>query len=194
MSLRSQSIVIARASVARTSPRLPPSASSASAMAGARDGDTDVAECGGDRRMRLVNGHPHRCHFGKAREDRIGDRAGRGLDQPIALGAERPARDFDDLVVADRVGELVGMRGGRKINVKDEIELEGLPDFGLMLHHAVIGMQREARNEDGVGHRASRMAFATRSACTVSATSWVRTMVAPLSTATRWLTIEPPRR
>ncbi len=127
-------------------------------------------------------------------EDRIGDCAGRGLDQPIALGAERPARDLDDLVVADRVGQLVGMRGGREIDVKDEIELEGLSDFGLMLHHAVIGMQRKAGNEDGIGHRASRMAFATRSACTVSATSWVRTMAAPLSTATRWLTIEPPRR
>src|SRR5882672_4665447 len=194
MSLRSQSIAIARASVARTSPTLLPSASSASAMAGARDGDADVRECGGDRRMRLVNRYPHRRHFCKAREDRIGDRAGGGLDQPIALGAERPARDLDDLVVADRVGELVGVRSGRKIDVEDEIELEGLPDLGLVLHHAVIGVQREAGNEDGVGHRASRMAFATRNACTVSATSWVRTIVAPFSTATRWLTIEPPRR
>src|SRR6266700_2617374 len=133
MSLRSQSTAIARASVARASPRLPPSASSASAMAGARDGDTDVAECGSDRRMRLVNGHSHPRHFGEARKDRIGDCASRGLDQPIALGTERPARDLDDLVVADRVGQLVGMRGGREIDVKDEIELEGLSDFGLML-------------------------------------------------------------
>src|SRR5215510_9238667 len=194
MSLPSHSIAIARASVVRTSPRLPPSASSASAMARARDGDTDVRECGGDRRMRLVNGHPHRRHFCKAFEDRIGNRTGRGLDQPIALGAERPARELDDLVVADRVGELVGARSGREINVEDEIELEGLPDLGLMLHHAVIGVQREARNKDGVGHRASRMARATRSACTVSATSWVRTIVAPFSTATRWLTIDPPMR
>ena len=69
--------------------------------------------------MRLVNGDPHRCHFGKARQDRIGNRTGGGLDQPIALGAESPARDLDDLVIADRVGELVGMRGGREINVED---------------------------------------------------------------------------
>jgi hypothetical protein len=33
------------------------------------------------------------------------------------------------------------MRGGREINVEDEIELEGLPNFGLVLHHAVIGVQ-----------------------------------------------------
>src|SRR5262249_25178868 len=102
--------------------------------------------------------------------------------------------ELDDLVVADRVGELVGARSGREIDVEDEIELEGLPDLGLMLHHAVIGVQREARNKDGVGHRASRMACATRNACTVSATSWVRTIAAPFSTATRWLTIEPPMR
>ncbi len=44
----------------------------------------------------------------------------------------------------------------------DEIELEGLSDLGLVLHHAVIGVQREARDEDRVGHRAPRMAAATR--------------------------------
>ena len=100
----------ARVSVSRTSPTLPPSASSASVMTGARDGDADVREGRGDRGVRLVDRHPHRRHLGKAREDRVGDRAGGRFDQPIAPGAERLARDLDDLVVADRVGELVGTR------------------------------------------------------------------------------------
>ena len=38
------------------------------------------------------------------------------------------------------------------------------------------------------------IAAATRSACTVSATSCTRTIAAPLFTAARWLAIEPPSR
>src|SRR5207249_8897879 len=116
------------------------------------------------------------------------------LDQPIALGAKGLAGHLDDLIIADRVGELVGTAGCHEVDIEDEIELEGLSNLGLVLHHAVIGMQRKPGDEHGVGHRASRMAAATRSACTVSATSCVRTITAPFSTAMRWLTIEPPMR
>ena len=70
-----------------------------------------------------------------------------------------------------------------EIDVEHEVELEGLPDLGLVLHHAVIGVERKSGDEYGVGHRALRMAAATRSACTVSATSWARMMAAPLATA-----------
>ena len=44
------------------------------------------------------------------------------------------------------------------------VDDEALADFGLVLHHAVAGMDDEASDEDGVGHRCSPMAAATRSA------------------------------
>ena len=112
-------------------------------------------------------------------EHRFGDRAGRGLDQPIAPSAKRLARDLDHLVVAHGVRKLVGARGLGQIDVEREVELERLPDLGLVLHHAVIGMQRKPAHEHRVGHCALRMAAFTRSACTVSATSWVRMIAAP---------------
>src|SRR5262249_32464149 len=147
-----------------------------------------------DRRMRLVHCHAHGRHPGEAFEDRIGHRAGGGLHQPVAALAERAAGEIDHLVIADRVHELVRLRCGGKVDLEYEVELEGLSDLRLMLHHAVIGMQRQPADEDGVAHRASRIAAATRNACTVSATSWVRTIGARFSTASRWLAIEPPMR
>ena len=54
--------------------------------------------------------------------------------------------------------------------------LNGLADFGLVLHHAVIGVQHEPVDEDRVAHRARLIAAATASACTVGATSCTRTM------------------
>src|SRR5207244_6350451 len=89
---------------------------------------------------------------------------------------------------------LVGPGRGGQSDVKDEVELEGFADLGLVLQHAVISMQRKAGDEDGIGHRALPMAAATRSACTVSATSWVRMIAAPPATASRWAAIDPPRR
>ena len=71
---------------------------------------------------------------------------------------------------------------------------EALPDLGLVLHHAVMGMDDKAVDEDRIAHRALRIAAATRRACIVSATSWVRTISAPSMTAKRWLAIEPPSR
>ena len=63
------------------------------------------------------------------------------------------------------------------------IEVEGLSDLGLVLHYAVIGMQCQSAHEHLiaclVGHLMFRSAAATRSAWMVSATSWVRMIVAP---------------
>src|SRR5215467_2143166 len=183
------------------SPILPPSATSASAMvlsamvlAVAYDGNPDAGKGRRDRRMRLVHGDPHPQDLREPVEDGFGHRAGRGLDQSIATGAKSPARDVDDLVVAHGMRELVGARRRGQIDVEHEVELEGLPDLGLVLHHAVIGMQRKPGDEDGIGHRALPMAAATRSACTVSATSWVRMIAAPPATASRWAAIDPPSR
>src|SRR5215472_8021346 len=183
---------MARSSVSRTSPILPPSATSASAMvlAVAYDGDPDAGKSRRDRGMRLVHGDPHPQNLREPLEDGFGDRAGRGLDQPTPTGAERLARDLNDLVIAHGVRELVGARSRGEIDV----ELEGLPDLGLVLHHAVISVQRQPGDEDGIGHRALPMAAATRSACTVSATSWVRMIAAPPATARRWAAIDPPSR
>ena len=36
-----------------------------------------------------------------------------------------------------------------------EIDDETLPDLGLMLHHAMAGMDDDAGDEDGIGHRLS---------------------------------------
>src|SRR6516165_2258598 len=146
-------------------------------LAVADDGDPDAGKGRRDRGMRLVHGDPHPQDLREPVEDGFGDRAGRGLDQPTPTGAERLARDLDHLVIAHGVREL-----------------EGLPDLGLVLHHAVISVQRQPGDEDGIGHRALPMAAATRSACTVSATSWVRMIAAPPATARRWAAIDPPSR
>src|SRR5262249_3075478 len=175
---------------------LPPSATSASAMvlAVADDGDPDTGKGRCDRRVRLVPGDSPPRDLREAIEDGLGDRAGRGFDQPIATGAKRLARDLDDLVVAHRMRELVGARSRGEVDVEHEVEVEGLPDLGLVLHHAVISVQCKPGDEDGIGHRALPRAAATRNACAVSATSWVRMIVAPPATARRWAAIDPPSR
>ena len=50
----------------------------------------DIVEDRGDRRMRLVHRDAHALDLGKLREHRVGDRAGGGLDQPVALRARTP--------------------------------------------------------------------------------------------------------
>ena len=70
----------------------------------------------------------------------------------------------------------------------------GVIDFGFVLEHTMACMNDDAADENGVGHRAPSIAALTRSACTVSATSWARIMAAPLRAATRWAASEPPRR
>ena len=86
------------------------------------------------------------AHRAESREHGVGDRAGGGLDQPVAFCAQKASlAHLDHLVVGDRVGELVGRAAAREIDVEHEIEREGLPDLGLVRHHAVIGVQRQAR-------------------------------------------------
>ncbi len=147
-----------------------------------------IGACG----LCTVTRTPRTC--GKRCQHGVGDRAGGGFDQPIAARAERLARRLDDRVVGNRVLELVAARGGVEIDIEHEIEPEGLPDLGLVLHDAVIGVQRQSVDEDRVAHRARLIAAATASACTVGATSWTRMMAAPFSTAIRCAASEPPSR
>src|SRR5215210_7892412 len=102
MSPSSQSAAIARLSVSRTRsspPTLPPRASTASAIflivPFADDRDADVLEGGGDRGVRLVDGDADGCDLLETAEHRLGDGAGRGLDQAITFGPERLARHID---------------------------------------------------------------------------------------------------
>src|SRR5580704_1565626 len=202
MSESSHNSEIAWSKVARTSPTLPPSAMNASAKASAPaallpralDDDADVVEGGGDRGVRLVHGNANAADLGVALQHGLGDGAGGGFDQPIAARAECLRRRLHHLVVGDGVLEHVAARGFGEIDIEHQIEREGLPDLGLVLHHAVIGVQRQPVDEDRIAHRARLMAAATASACTVGATSWTRMMAAPFSTARRCAASEPPGR
>src|SRR5215831_9814943 len=189
---------MARSRIARLFPTLPPSASSASAgfsaMAAPHQRDADIVECRGDRRMRFVNRDPHRTHAWEIRKHRIGHPAGGGLDQTIAFTAECFAHAIDDLIVGDCVDDFVGARRGGKLDLEIEIELERLSDFRLMRHHAVIGVECQSADKDTIAHCAASMAAATRNACTVSFTSWTRTIAAPFSTARRCAERDPPIR
>ena len=94
-------------------------------------------------RVRLVHGDADAADRRKALQHRVGDRAGGGLDQPVAPRAKRLARDFDQLLVGHRVLELVAARGLGEIDVEQEIEPESLADLGLVRHDAVIGVQHK---------------------------------------------------
>src|SRR5438105_2337917 len=180
--------------MARLSPTFPPSASSASAMAAPHQRHAHVIEGGGDWSMRLVNTDPHRADTRKGGEDCVSDPAGSGLDQTVALCAKRFAHAIDCLVVGHGIQDLVRTSGGRKIDFQVKVKDEGLPDLGLVRHDAVIGVQGQAANKNPVSHWAASIAAPTRSACTVSATSWARTIAAPFWIASRWAAIEPPIR
>src|SRR5262249_28056883 len=143
---------------------------------------------------RLVHGDPDAGDARERRQNGVRDTAGGGLDQTMAAAGKSMGRGFDDCAVGDGVRKLVRARGVGEVEREFEVDDETLADFFLMLHHTVMGMNQESRYEDAVGHCVPRMASATRSACTVSATSWTRTMAAPFSTARRWLAMEPPTR
>ena len=122
----------------------------------------------------------------KARQDRVGDRAAGGFDQAIVARREHFGRGVDDGAVGNRVGEPVGARAGRQIERQFEIDDEALADLGFVLHHAVMGVDQQAGDEDRVAHRARfRSRRPCASACTVSATSCTRTIAAPPATASR---------
>src|SRR6187399_2263788 len=176
---------MARSRIARLFPTLPPSASSASGMAAPHKRNPDVAEGGRDRGVWLVYRDAHRSHAWKSRKHGVGRSTGGSLDQAKALGAKRFAHAIDD---------LVGARRGREVDLEVKIDDKGLPHLGFVRHHAVVGVKSETFYENPIAHRAASMAAATRSACTVSATSCARMIAAPFSTASRWAEIEPPMR
>src|SRR5437899_897643 len=132
--------------------------------------------------MRLVNTHPYGADTRKGGEDCVSDPAGSGLDQTGALCAKRFAHAIDYLVVGHGIHDFVRTSGSGKIDFQVKVKGEGLPDLGLVRHDAVIGVQGQTANENTVGHWAASIAAPTRSACTVSATSWARTMAAPFWT------------
>src|SRR5439155_13486333 len=100
----------------------------------------------------------------------------------------------DHVGIGHGVGNAIGVRGLRQVREQFEIDHEALPDLGLVFHHAMAGMDDDAGDEDRIGHSCSLIAAATRSACTVSATSCVRMIRAPACAAMRCAAIEPPRR
>src|ERR1700728_2323320 len=165
----------ARLKVLRTSPTLPPRAinalakpeaagSTMFARARSLDGHTDVVERRGDWCMRLVNGDTHCANVRAAVQQGFRDRACCRFDQPVAARTERFADRFHHHVVRYRVLELVATRGRSEIDVEDEIEPECLTDLGFVLHHAVIGVERQTADEDRIAHRARLIAAATASA------------------------------
>src|SRR4029078_1390322 len=81
-----------------------------------------------------------------------------------------------------------------EVDIEDKVEDERLPHLAFMRHPAVIGMQHQPGDENAVAHACPLIAAATRSACTVSATSCARMIAAPFSTASRCAAIEPPSR
>src|SRR5689334_7706629 len=144
--------------------------------------------------MRLVHGDLDGADARKSREDRIGHCAGRALQELVVGVLERGDRRRHHIGVGHGVGEVIAARGFREIGIQFEIDHEALADLGLVIHHAMAGVDDEPLDEDGVGHLLPSIAAATRSACTVSATSWARMMFAPFFAAIRCAAIEPPSR
>ena len=97
-------------------------------LASAHYGDPDIGKSRRNRRMGFVDSDPHPRDPREPIENGGRNRAGRGLDQPIAAGAERLAGDLDDLIITDGVRELVGTRSAGQVGVEDEIETETLSD------------------------------------------------------------------
>src|SRR5262245_43648020 len=131
----SQSRAIARSSVVRTSPTLPPKAMRASgilALPGSRDRNADIRKGCGNRRMGLVNGHGHGGHLCETFEHGGCNRARGRLDEAITLRAKHLRGGFHHVIIAHRMGELVGVRSLRKVDVEREIEQERLANVGLV--------------------------------------------------------------
>src|SRR3954470_25010921 len=193
-----QILEMAFRNVARTSPTLPPSAISTSAMSGrlplADQHHADILEDRSNRRMWLVHGDLDRVDTCKRREYRVGHGAGGALQQLVIGVLERRRRGRHHAGIGYGVGQVIGARGLRQISGKFEVDDKALPDFGLVLHHAVAGVDDDAGDEDRIAHSRSLIAAVTRSACTVSATSCARMICAPFWAASRCAAIEPPRR
>src|SRR3954454_21666265 len=193
-----QMLAIAILKVARTSPTLPPSAIRASAIARLfpRAGQhyADIVEDRGDRRVRLVDRNFYDADAGKRAQHGVRDRAGSALQQFVIDVLERRRRGAHHAGIGNGVHQAVGARGVGQVDAKLEVDHEALPDFGFVVHHAVAGVDHHALDEDGIGHRNSSIAWTTRKACTVSATSCVLMTRAPLRAATTCAAMDPPRR
>src|SRR6185437_3717023 len=191
-------LAMAFRNVWRTSPMFPPSAIRTSAMGGwlARAGQdhADIVEDRGDRGVRFVHGYLDCVDAGKGCQDGVGHGAGGAFQQLVIGVLEGRRRGRHHVGVGHGIGETISPRGFREVGGKLEVDHEPLADFGLMVHDAVAGMDDDAGDEDQIGHALSSIARATRSACTVSATSWVRMIRAPPLTAIRCAAIEPPIR
>src|SRR4051812_10927665 len=91
-----QMLAMAFLNVARTSPTLPPSAISTSAMSGrlpiADQHHTDILEDRGNRRMRLVHGDLDRVDTRERREYRVRNGTGGALQQLVVGVLERRRR------------------------------------------------------------------------------------------------------
>src|SRR5262245_31628400 len=160
----------------------------------ARQNHADILEDRGDRRMRLVHGDLDGADTREGRKDRVGHRARRALQELVIGILERRDGGCHHIGIGHCVRQVIAARGFRQIGEQLEIDHKALPDLGLVIHHAMAGVDDEALDEDGVGHCFSPMAAATRSACTVSATSWARMILAPFCAAITCAAIEPPRR
>src|SRR5215510_2724168 len=160
----------------------------------ARQHHADILKDRGDRRMRLVHRDLDGPDARKGRKDRVGHGARRALQELVIGVLERRDRGCHHIGIRHGVGEVIAERGFRQIGIQLEIDDKALSDLGLVIHHAMAGVDDEALDEDGVGHCFSSIAAATRSACTVSATSWARMILAPFRAAITCAAIEPPRR
>src|SRR5579864_5351951 len=188
---------IALRNVARTSPTLPPSAISTLAMSGVpRTGqhDADIVEDRGDRRMRLMHGDLHGTDAREMRQDGVGDCTRRALQQLVVGVLERRRRGRHHIGIGDGIDEAVAARRLRQVGVELEVDDKALPDLGFVIQHAMARMDRQAGHEDRIGHCLLSIALATRRACKVSATSWVRMIFAPFWAAIRCAAIEPASR
>src|SRR5579859_473952 len=193
-----QIVAIALGKVARTSPTLPPSAIRTLAilerMPAAGQHHADILEDRGDRRMRLVHGDLDGADARKGSQYRIRHRPGGTFEELVIGTPESGRRGGHHIGIGHGIGETIGAGGLRQVRIQFEVDHEALADLGLVLHHAVAGMDHDAGDEDRIRHCLSSMAAATRSACTVSATSWVRMIRAPRWAARRCAAIDPPRR
>src|SRR2546430_17616866 len=103
-----QILAMAFWNVARTSPTLPPSAISASAMRGlprARQHHADVVEDRSDRRVRLVNGDLDGSDARKRRQYGVRHGAGGALQQLVVGVLERRGGGCVHAGIGNRVGK-----------------------------------------------------------------------------------------
>src|SRR5262245_54979917 len=141
--MSSHSASTAWSSVVRTSPTLPPSPSNASAMTAPCQNDAGVTENGGDGSVRFAHSGAHVIDLRKARENGVRHCAAGGFDQAIVTGREHFGRGIDNGAVGNGVSEPVGSRACGEIKRQFKVDDETLADLGLMLHYAVMRMDKQ---------------------------------------------------